>query len=56
MTSLRLAYGAIDLRRTPEGDYVFLEINPAGQWIFVEEKTGQPMTDAMAKLLAAPDN
>ena len=31
------------------------EINPVGQWIFVEERTGQPMTDAMARLLAAPE-
>lgn len=51
-----LRYGAVDLRRTPDGRYVFLEINPAGQWIFVEEKTGQPMTDAMARLLAAPEH
>lgn len=49
-----LRYGAVDMRRTPDGRYVFLEINPAGQWIFIEEKTGQPMTDAMARLLAAP--
>ena len=47
-----LRYGAVDLRRTPAGDHVFLEINPAGQWLFVEEKTGQPMTEAMARLLA----
>lgn len=52
---MRLRYGAVDMRRTPDGRYVFLEINPAGQWIFVEEKTGQPMTDAMARLLAAPE-
>ena len=51
---MNLRYGAVDMRRTPDGRYVFLEINPAGQWIFVEEKTGQPMTDAMARLLAAP--
>lgn len=47
-----LRYGAVDLRRTPAGDHVFLEVNPAGQWLFVEEKTGQPMTEAMARLLA----
>jgi len=52
---MNLRYGAVDMRRTPDGRYVFLEINPAGQWIFVEEKTGQPMTDAMARLLAAPE-
>lgn len=56
MARMHLRYGAIDMRRTPDGRYVFLEINPAGQWLFVEEKTSQPMTDAMARLLATPEN
>ena len=50
-----LRYGAIDMRMTPDGDYVFLEINPAGQWRFVEEVTGQPITDAMAVMLTDLD-
>lgn len=53
MEHLGLVYGAIDLRRTPEGEEVFLEINPAGQWLFVEERTGQPITAALASLLAS---
>jgi glutathione synthase/RimK-type ligase-like ATP-grasp enzyme len=52
MTRLGLEYGAIDMRLTPEGRYVFLEINPAGQWLFVEECTEQPITEAMTRLLA----
>jgi hypothetical protein len=55
MAHLGLVYGAIDLRRTAEGEHVFLEINPAGEWRFVEERTGQPMTEAMARLLARLD-
>jgi hypothetical protein len=51
MKRLGLVYGAIDLRRTPDGRHVFLEINPAGEWRFVEERTGQPMTAAFAELL-----
>jgi len=50
-----LRYGAIDMRRTPDGRYVFLEVNPAGQWRFVEEVTGQPITAAMASLLTDLD-
>jgi len=49
---LRLVYGAIDMRRTPDGRFVFLEINPSGQWLFIEDRTGQPMTDSFARLLA----
>ena len=50
-----LRYGAIDMRRTPDGRHVFLEVNPAGQWRFVEEVTGQPITAAMARLLTDLD-
>jgi glutathione synthase/RimK-type ligase-like ATP-grasp enzyme len=55
MQCLGLVYGAIDMRRTPEGEYVFLEINPAGQWLFVEERTGQPITETLAELMLAKD-
>lgn len=55
MEVLGLWYGAVDLRRTPDGDYVFLEINPAGQWLFVEYATGQPIAAALAALLARLD-
>ncbi len=55
MARLGLVYGAIDLRRTPEGEHVFLEINPAGQWLFVEDQTGQPIAAALADKLAAAD-
>jgi hypothetical protein len=55
MRRLGLWYGAVDLRRTPDGHFVFLEINPAGQWLFVEYATGQPISAALAKLLADLD-
>ena len=55
MDRLGLVYGAIDMRLTPDGRYVFLEINPAGQWLFIEQRTGQPMTAAFARLLAQHD-
>lgn len=50
--ALGLCYGAIDLILTPEGEYVFLEINPNGQWVWVEELTKFPIADAIAGLLA----
>lgn len=55
MDRLGLVYGAIDLRRTAAGDEIFLEINPAGEWQFVEERSGQPITEAVAALLARLD-
>lgn len=53
MRRLGLVYGAIDLRLTEDGRYVFLEINPAGQFLYVEQQTGQPITAALAARLAA---
>jgi glutathione synthase/RimK-type ligase-like ATP-grasp enzyme len=53
MQHLGLLYGAIDLRLTEDGRYVFLEINPAGQFLYVEQQTGQPITAALAARLAA---
>lgn len=55
MSRLGLVYGAIDMRLTPDGRYVFLEVNPAGQWLFVEQRTQQPIAKALAVLLAAND-
>lgn len=52
MERLGLVYGAIDMRVTPEERYVFLEINPAGQWLFMEERTRAPMTRTFANLLS----
>jgi glutathione synthase/RimK-type ligase-like ATP-grasp enzyme len=46
--SLGLSYAAIDLRRTDDGRHLFLEVNPAGQWLFLEDRTGQPITRAVA--------
>lgn len=55
MARLGIVYGAIDLRRTPDGRHVFLEVNPAGQWLFVERATGQPIARAVAEQLLAHD-
>lgn len=36
---------------TPDGRYVFLEINPNGQWAWIEETTGLPISEALIELL-----
>lgn len=54
MQRLHLVYGAADFRRTEDGDYVFLEINTGGEFLFIEERTGQPITRAVASWLASP--
>ncbi|MFJ7154805.1 MvdC/MvdD family ATP grasp protein [Streptomyces sp. NPDC101118] len=56
MRALGLVYGAVDLRRRPDGQYMFFEVNPAGQWLFVEERTGLPITAEVASLLSRLDD
>lgn len=53
---LGLRYGAIDMIVTPDDRYVFLEINPNGQWLWIEEETGLPIRDAICSELINPSN
>lgn len=46
-----LAYGAIDMVVTPNGEHVFLELNPNGQWAWIEERTGLPLGSAVIDVL-----
>ncbi|MGW7368650.1 hypothetical protein ACWGI8_35795 [Streptomyces sp. NPDC054841] len=41
--------------RRPAGQYVFFEAGPAGRRLFVEERTGLPITAEVAALLARLD-
>jgi glutathione synthase/RimK-type ligase-like ATP-grasp enzyme len=50
--SFGLQFSAIDLAVDRDGTILFLEINPNGQWGFVEENTGQAIGLAVADLLA----
>jgi glutathione synthase/RimK-type ligase-like ATP-grasp enzyme len=52
---LGLVYGASDFRVTPEGEHVFLEVNPAGEYLFASERTGQPVPQAIAACLERHD-
>jgi len=52
---LGLCYGAIDMVLTPDGRYVFLEINPNGQYLWVEDLARLPITPAICDLLISRD-
>lgn len=51
LARMGLVYGAIDLVLTPEGRYVFLEVNPNGQYQWIEQATGLPISARIATLL-----
>lgn len=44
-------FGAFDFAVTSDGEWVFLEVNPNGQWAFVEQVTGLPIAAAIADAL-----
>lgn len=52
-TGVQLPVAGIDLRRTPEGDWYCFEVNPSPAFTYYESETGQPIANAIARLLAA---
>lgn len=51
LARLGLRQGAIDLIVEPSGDYVFLEVNPHGEWGMLERDLDLPVGEAIAKAL-----
>lgn len=51
MKRLDLHYGAIDFILDKQGNYFFLEINPNGQWAWIEHLTGLPISKEIVKCL-----
>jgi glutathione synthase/RimK-type ligase-like ATP-grasp enzyme len=52
MKTLELEFGCIDLVLTPEGEYVFLEVNPSGQWLWIDDQLGLGISNGVARWLA----
>jgi glutathione synthase/RimK-type ligase-like ATP-grasp enzyme len=50
--AMGLSFGALDMVVTPDGRYVFLEVNSNGQYLWVELLTGLPITASVARWLA----
>jgi glutathione synthase/RimK-type ligase-like ATP-grasp enzyme len=49
--TLGLVFSGIDIRRTPAGEYVFLEGNPSPMFSYFEKVTGYPISDRLVDLL-----
>jgi len=52
MKALNLEFGAVDMIKTPNNELVFLEINPNGAWLWIEQLTGMKISKDIAHLLA----
>lgn len=56
MRRLGLVFGCIDLIVTPDGEIVFLEVNPMGQFLWVEDACPDiPLLDAFCAFLVEGD-
>jgi MvdD family ATP-grasp ribosomal peptide maturase len=51
MAYFGLNYGAIDVILTPDNRYVFLEVNPVGEFFWLDLCAGLPISRAIAKVL-----
>lgn len=51
LSKLDLRFGAIDLIMDEKGQFTFLEINPNGQWAWIERQTGYKISKEIVNLL-----
>ena len=51
MAALGLTFATVDLKVDDEGQSHFLELNPQGQFLYIEILTGLPISAAVARLL-----
>ena len=51
MDYFSLNYGAIDIILTPDDQHVFLELNPSGEFFWLERTPGLPVSEAIADVL-----
>ncbi|MBI1298962.1 hypothetical protein GC175_28865 [bacterium] len=51
MQQMGLVFGALDFVVTPQGEWYFLEINPMGQWLWIEELVEAPISDSIVQWL-----
>ena len=51
LTAFNLNYGAFDFVITPDGEWIMLECNPSGQWLWLHHVAGLPIPEALADLL-----
>ena len=51
MERFNLSYAAVDFAQEKDGNLIFLELNPAGQWEWLEEESGAEISKMIAETL-----
>jgi glutathione synthase/RimK-type ligase-like ATP-grasp enzyme len=52
LDKLNISYGAFDFIKAKNGIYYFLEVNPNGQWVWIEKDTGQLISESIINYLS----
>jgi glutathione synthase/RimK-type ligase-like ATP-grasp enzyme len=55
MKKTGLYFGALDVIVQPDGQYVFLEVNPTGEWGMLERDLNLPISQAIADALTTEE-
>ncbi|WP_156115420.1 MULTISPECIES: hypothetical protein [Xenorhabdus] len=53
MSKLNLRYGALDFIVDENNDWWFLEVNSAGQWLWIEDLSGMDISGSIANWLTS---
>ncbi|UUC44334.1 MvdC/MvdD family ATP grasp protein [Flavobacterium cerinum] len=53
MRNIGLYFGAIDMIRQEDGTYIFLEVNPQGEWGMIQRDLDYPIGETIAEKLVA---
>lgn len=56
MRKLNINYGAFDFIVDKNNEWFFLEVNPMGQWLWIEDLTGLQISDAICDWLVESKN
>lgn len=51
MNDFNLMFGAFDFIVTPKNEWIFLEVNPNGQWLWLEQKLGLDISKKIVDIL-----
>ena len=50
-SELGIDFGAIDMALTNEDSYTFFEINPNGEWLWIQQQLGFPIAESISEWL-----
>lgn len=53
LRELDIVHASLDFVVGPEGEHIFLEANPQGQFLFLETRAGMPLLDMFSEFLVA---